>query len=940
MAAVTVPAQNAAMFNRRLNVVSHNVQHWKQPRKTQLLNMYREMNADIYLLQSHGMPADRPLKIAGYTVYSRNRSGEANDGVAIAVRRNLRHEVLDNFDQEFMAVRVFTSTGPVLLATCYLPPRRDFLPFPDIMRLANYNQPMYVMGDFNARHRVLGIPGENTVGRSLNGLILDGYLEHLGPPFKTFTGHQGSGTPDLILTNRRTHHCHRITPGPANAADHLPMVVDISCSAIHLPAPNRYVYSKADWPAYTAAVAADTPDLQLDGQPVAAIDAAVDQWYDALLAAKNRCIPRSNTRPMPHPRRSQLLQTLQVALNASWEDGVRNGWTPDTYRNHKRLQRDLMAESRRLYDEHWGLLLTEMTAKHPTQRLWYQELRRLSGRTKTSPYLLHQDEKVSDEAQREQLLSAYWADVWRISDEEEARFDQGYEQALRAQFPRMEEQLAFLPRVDLGQLGNADLTTSPSSVEELVKDLKSMRTGKAPGHLGVTKDDLVPLPPAAIANLVTIHNACFAAGYWPAKWKHAVVTFIPKKEEPHLVSSQRPISLLEIPGKLLEKAINRRLSEHLEMGDYLALSQYGFRQGRGTGMALALLWERCAHAVSQVYSCNLLCRDISKAFDKLWHDGIRLRLLQMDVPIPIARLISQFLRGRTASVRVGGHIGPPIPLLSGVPQGSCLSPTLYISYTADSPEPQPPSKLSSYADDNINQHIEPSGNAIRLAVRTIRSTAAHDTYEEERKISTNHGKNRLLSVARSAPAPVVVGGRPYPYVEEVKALGLRLTRCGFAPQVRHNRGKAYGTLNALRRFRTIPWRHKLQLYKSLIRPVLEYPAVPLHTACDAPMARLQAVQNSSICWITGLRFNDPDRPTMRELHGMLKLEPMNVRLHRLARRTWERLEDSGDPCYDEVLHYSQMPMIRIPTFGADLRRWWPSSMSYAMGPPPAPIYHQ
>ena len=920
-------------------MVSHNVLHWVYPRKVELVNMYHALKPDVILLQAHGLPAHLPLKIAGYTVYCRNRSGLEHDGVAVAVKRDLRHQILDDFDQEFMAVRVHTTAGPVLLATSYLPPRRNFLPFPDILRLASYDEPMYALGDFNARHRIFGHRDSNPVGVSLEGLITGGVLDHLGPPFKTFASHLGAGTPDLILTNRKTVHCHRILPGPGNSSDHLPMVMEISCSAIHVPAPERFVYSQADWPAYTAAVSNATEDLQLDGQPVQAVEDAVNQWYDNLLTAKNTHIPRSNSRPLPHPRDSHLLQVLKAASKATWEEGEQQGWTPLLFQHHKRLQRDLIAESKRLHDEHWGKLLTELATKFPAQRKWYREVRRLTGRTKSSAYLLHQGAKIADEVQREQLLTAYWTDVWRITPEQEAGFDAGYEQALRTQFPRMAEDLACLPQVDLTVLGNVLLTTAPITVDELVDHLKSMKTGKAPGFMKVTKDDIVHLPRTAITNLVTIFNACFASGYWPTKWRHAIVHFIPKKEDPHLVSSQRPISLLEIPGKLLEKAINRRLMEHLEMGDHLPGSQYGFRQRRGTQRALALLWERCSHAVAQMYACNLMCRDISKAFDRLWQDGLRFRLLQLEVPAPIARLLSNFLHGRTASIRVGSHVGPPIPLLCGVPQGSVLSPTLYISYVSDTPQPPPPSKLSSYCDDNITQNIEPTGNARRLAARTIRSTAAHDNYEEERKVTSNHGKSYLLSVARSAPAGVVVGGRRYRYVTEVRALGLHLTRCGFSRQVTLNRGKAFGTLRTLRRLRSIPWRHKLQLYKSLVRPVLEYPAVPLHTAMDTNMRKMQAVQNSCIMWITGLKFNDPVRPSMRQLHRMLKLQPINLRLHKLARRTWERLEEDADPNYTEVLGYSRLPMVRIPTFGTDLRRWWPSSLSYALGPPPPPIYH-
>ena len=120
------------------------------------------------------------------------------------------------------------------------------------------------------------------------------------------------------------------------------MLMEISCSAIHVPAPERFVYSQADWPAYTAAVSNATVDLQLDGQPVQAVEDAVNQWYDNLLTAKTTHIPRSSSRPLPHPRDSHQLQVLKAALKATWEEGEQQGWTPLLYQHHKRLQRELI----------------------------------------------------------------------------------------------------------------------------------------------------------------------------------------------------------------------------------------------------------------------------------------------------------------------------------------------------------------------------------------------------------------------------------------------------------------------------------------------------------------------------------------------------------------------------------------------------------------------
>ena len=99
------------------------------------------------------------------------------------------------------------------------------------------------------------------------------------------------------------------------------------------------------------------------------------------------------------------------------------------------------------------------------------------------------------------------------------------------------------------------------------------------------------------------------------------------------------------------------------------------------------------------------------------------------------------------------------------------------------------------------------------------------------------------------------------------------------------------------------------------------------------MSDLQAVQNKAIMWITGLKFNTPNRPTMQQLHKMLKLEPINIRLHRLAARVWEKLEQSNDPNYAEVEEASRLPRRSRANIN-----WWPSSLGIAGGPPPQPLY--
>ena len=113
--------------------------------------------------------------------------------------------------------------------------------------------------------------------------------------------------------------------------------------------------------------------------------------------------------------------------------------------------------------------------------------------------------------------------------------------------------------------------------------------------------------------------------------------------------------------------------------------QHGFRKNRGTHTATAILNETIATAFGNGNKVNVVLEDISKAFDKVWHD--ELKLTQANFPTYLVRINSYYLENRTAAIRIGTFLGQKFPLLSGVPQGGYLSPTLFALYTADLPPP-------------------------------------------------------------------------------------------------------------------------------------------------------------------------------------------------------------------------------------------------------------
>ena len=86
------------------------------------------------------------------------------------------------------------------------------------------------------------------------------------------------------------------------------------------------------------------------------------------------------------------------------------------------------------------------------------------------------------------------------------------------------------------------------------------------------------------------------------------------------------MSLLEVPGKILEKIINKRLRTHLEIHNLLPAAKHGFRANRGTETVLPITIEKIAHNLGNKNQCCLVVRDVSKAFDKVWHKGLKFKI--------------------------------------------------------------------------------------------------------------------------------------------------------------------------------------------------------------------------------------------------------------------------------------------------------------------------
>ena len=278
----------------------------------------------------------------------------------------------------------------------------------------------------------------------------------------------------------------------------------------------------------------------------------------------------------------------------------------------------------------------------------------------------------------------------------------------------------------------------------VLKELKKLKRNKATGIDSLPPNMLKDCAEEIAQPLSHIINLSLGTNTVPSLWKSAKICPVFKSGDSDMVENFRPISILPVLSKLLERTVHDQLYNFLESGNLLNECQYGFRKKRSTKLAATYLCDsiRSHFEKGQLVGCLYL--DLSKAFDTMGHGILLEKLLRHGVCGPELAWFTDYLFQRNQTVELNNNSSMPHNVTTGVPQGSILGPLLFIIFFDDLHEEVRKCYVLQYADDTVIFYGSKCPDSIENALNCDLEAIAKYCQENELLINFKKGKTEVM----------------------------------------------------------------------------------------------------------------------------------------------------------------------------------------------------
>ena len=416
------------------------------------------------------------------------------------------------------------------------------------------------------------------------------------------------------------------------------------------------------------------------------------------------------------------------------------------------------------------------------------------------------------------------------------------------------EDITNIPEPEQIYKGTAEeqITDVNINVERVKKKLKEMNASKAPGD-----DDINPAllkeTSEEIAQQVTdLFRSSLDSGHVPEDWRSSNITPIHKKDSKTNAENYRGVHLTSQLCKLLEGLIKEDILEHLLKFKLIRESQHGFTPNKSCITNLLEFLEEITANIDEGNPCDIIYMDFQKAFDKVPHARLIKKLEKHGINGKLLKWIEEWLKNRKQRVVLKGQASEWEEVLSGVPQGSVLGPLLFIIFINDI-DTGITSTLSKFADDcKIKRKVksDEDANAVQVDLNNL------VMWSHKWQMKFHPDKCKVLHIGHNNQRyNYYIEGTEVKKVSEEKDLGVITSEdLKQKKQVAKVVKSANRILGMIRR--TITCKNKmniLSLYKTLVRPILDYGAAVWSPHQRGDIEKVEKIQRRATKMIKEIR---------------------------------------------------------------------------------------
>jgi hypothetical protein len=805
-------------------------------------------------------------------------------------------------EPDYCWIRLELESGPITIHNIYSEIPESYettiwnTPIPQVLAAIQDPGRHLIVGDFNLHHPFWGGPAVrrgHAGAEPILQLLRTGQLDLLTcPGTKTREKHnQEPSTLDLALsTPNLTLWVTSCKVVDITGSDHWPVETTIQTTSLaRTGLEQRRNFKKTD----VDTVAAQARWLQVPAQELASIQ-DIDDYTSYLVGFIQQLIDQT----VPYrtvSERAQAWWTAEVSAVVATERRAHRLWLRtrtdsawEEYLAAAAAKRQQIASAKQA---HWRKSVYEAAVS--TEGIW-----KLARWARTKSHLPPEPAKMPD-------LQWQGAQYNTVSGKARALYERFYPRTT-ADLDDIADQELQNESYGPGPALVISQTVTSNDIQDIVSKAKP---DKCPGADEIPNRFLQAMGEPLIRALQALITAVIRHSYYPARFRTARTIVLRKPSKPDYSDpgAWRPIALLSTLGKVIETLMARRLSDLAEREGLLPDSQMGNRTNRSTETALELLVEQI-HTVWKASNqvASVLSLDIAGAFDTVNHVRLLDNLRQKRVPLWFVRTVKSFLTDRTTTLVVDGEESVPRQLNAGVPQGSPLSPILFLFYNAPLLEavyqPDLPMLPLGFADD-VNLLTYGPSTATTCASLEL----AHDKCLDWAR---THGmrfapnKYTLTHFTRrrgfDLQAPVrlrEVTVQPEP---SVRILGIQVdSKLRWRAQEQAVQAKMDTQMLALQRTTASTWGATMpkarQIYQAVVRSALSYGAAIWHQPTGqagrpkGPAAKLQKQQTQGLRIVLGA-FK---ATSARQLETESYVPPLDLWLNGRTARFQARLERSG-----------------------------------------------